>query len=262
MHALTWQVCPTWRAVSQSEAFWRDAAGHVWPHRRRVRATWRDEFIRLHRAGRNFRMGRSAHSHLMPSAAPAERTCCRLAVSDRHLTAGFLNGAVQLFDVPGGHHLAFYESHLQHDGLGPFSRAVSGLVFLADPDRLVFATHSGDVHVADVAEPVSRSERRACTGNVIDDGTMVDFTGNERWWVGLFAGVPGRAWHVWDVSSEQLVYVGGMLTDPDALLGWRMLTHLGGPVVGRARMPSPATVVGCTSSRIQVARCLLIIIIL
>ncbi|URD84954.1 Transcriptional regulator STERILE [Musa troglodytarum] len=86
----------------------------------------------------------------------------------------------------------------------------------------------------------------------MEDGTLVDFTGNGRWWVGLFAGVPGRSWHVWDAATEQLVYLGGTLTDPDAVLGWHMLIDLSSPVVGRVRIVEPGFAVGFTASSMEV----------
>lgn len=106
--------------------------------------------------------------------------------------------------------------------------------------------------MAAVDEPMAR---QAHIGNPMEDGPLVDFTCSEceggRWWVGLFAGVPGRSWHVWDGETEQLVYVGGLLTDPDAVMGWHMLTDWRIQSLGRVRIPEPGLAVGCTASRIQ-----------
>ncbi|XP_072986486.1 transcriptional regulator STERILE APETALA [Typha latifolia] len=251
--ATFFQVCSAWRAVSQSEMLWQDITCRIWRRQRRLAASWQIEFARLHCTGRNFRSRRSAHSLLLPATSPLLACCC-LALSDRHLAAGFLDGNVRLFDIPNGDAgpIATYHSHPEGDRLGRFSQTVSGLLFLSGPDRLVFACKDGNIHVADIEHPISGSSRRACVGNLVEDGTLVDFTGNDRWWVGLFAGVPGRSWHVWDVATEELMYVGGALTDPDAVLGWHMLTDLDGPIVARARMAAPGHVVGCTSSKIQV----------
>ncbi|KAK5784261.1 hypothetical protein PVK06_038784 [Gossypium arboreum] len=62
-------------------------------------------------------------------------------------------------------------------------------------------------------------------GNVLDDGALVDFTRCWRWWVGLYASVPGRAFHIWDCNAEELVYLNASLTDPEAMMGWHMLTE-------------------------------------
>ncbi|CAL9053718.1 unnamed protein product [Musa banksii] len=242
------QVCSSWRSVSRSELLWKDLCRRVWSRRRRALPSWRDEFIRLHRTAANFRARRSAHSHLLPPS-DAVISCRRLALSDHHLAAGFVDGSVRLFDLPSGRALATYSADPHRDRLGRFSQAISGIVLLAD-DRLAFASQDGDVHMASLG--ASGSVRRAHVGNLMEDGTLVDFTGNSRWWVGLLAGVPGRSWRVWDAASEQLVFVGGTLTDSDAILGWHMLTDLSSPVVGRAKIVEPGLVVGCTASTMEV----------
>ncbi|CAL9767101.1 unnamed protein product [Musa acuminata subsp. burmannicoides] len=243
------QVCSTWRAASLSELLWQDLTRRVWTSRDRSPPSWRDEFIRLHRTAANFRARRYAYSHLLPSS-PVALSCRRLALSDDHLAAGFLNGSVCLFDLPAGQLLATYWANPHLDRLGRFSRAISGIV-LAEPDeRLVFASQDGDVHVVRLS--IAGSVQRAHVGNLMEDGTLVDFTGNSRWWVGLFAGVPGRSWRVWDAATEQLVYVGGTLTDPDAVLGWHMLIDLSSPVVGRVRIVEPGFAVGFTDSSMEV----------
>lgn len=67
--------------------------------------------------------------------------------------------------------------------------------------------------------------------------------------MGLYAGLPGRAFQIWDAQTEQLVSVGGSLTDPDTVMGWHMLTELVEPV-GRIRVTEGEFVVACTSSRL------------
>ncbi|RWV76886.1 hypothetical protein BHE74_00056554 [Ensete ventricosum] len=244
-----WQVCSTWRAASRSELLWQHLTHRVWTSRRRSPPSWRDEFVRLHRTAANFRARRYAYSHLLPSS-PVALSCRRLTLSDHHLAAGFLNGSVCLFDLPAGQLLATYWPDPHIDRLGRFSRAISGIV-LAEPDeRLAFASQDGDVHVVSLS--VAGSVQRAHVGNLMEDGTLVDFTGKGRWWVGLFAGVPGRSWHVWDAATEQLVYVGGTLTDPDAVLGWHMLIDLSSPAVGRVRIVEPGFVIGCTASSMEI----------
>ncbi|XP_065036781.1 transcriptional regulator STERILE APETALA-like [Musa acuminata AAA Group] len=244
------QVCSTWRDVSRSELLWQDLCRRVWSRRRSSLPSWRDEFVRLHRTAANFRFRRCAYSQLLPASSDA-LSCRRLALSDHHLAAGFHDGSVLLFDLPAGQLLATYRADPHRDRLGRFSQAISGIILLAEPDEsLTFSSQDGDIHVASL--DVSGSVRRAHVGNLMEDGTLVDFTGDARWWVGLFAGVPGRSWHIWGADTEQLVYVGGTLTDSNAILGWHMLTDLSRPVLARTRIAEPGIVVGCTASSMEV----------
>lgn len=93
--------------------------------------------------------------------------------------------------------------------------------------------------------------RRARVGDVLNNGVLVEFAGCGRWWVGLFAGVPGRAFQIWDADVEQLVFIGGSLTDPETVTGWHMLTELTEPV-GRVRVTNRELAVACTSSQLVV----------
>lgn len=75
--------------------------------------------------------------------------------------------------------------HPHHrDRLGRFSRAVSGII-LSDV-QLVFASLDGDIHVVVIGD--AAPPRRAHLGDVVNDGALVDFTGCDQWWVGLYAG--------------------------------------------------------------------------
>ncbi|XP_042414566.1 transcriptional regulator STERILE APETALA-like [Zingiber officinale] len=241
------QVCPTWRAIAGSEFLWQVLCRRIWFRHRRSLPSWREEYIHFHRTAANFRAGRYVYSSLLPPSD--DLSCRRLALSDRHLAAGFLDGSVRLYDVPSGRLLATFRADPHRDRLGRFSQAISGLVLL--DDRLAFASQDGDVHVAELGSS-GAPPRRALAGNLVVDGTMVDFTGNARWWVGLFAGAPGHSWHVWDVATELLVFVGGGLMDHAAVVGWHMLTDVLKPVVGRARILEQGVVVGCTVSSMEV----------
>lgn len=53
--------------------------------------------------------------------------------------------------------------------------------------RLVFATLDGDIHAAVINGGVMML-RRVHMGDVVNDGSLVDFAGSNRWWVGLYAG--------------------------------------------------------------------------
>jgi hypothetical protein len=91
--------------------------------------------------------------------------------------------------------------------------------------------------------------RRAIIGDVVNNGVLVEFAGCSRFWVGLFAGHAGGAFQIWDTQTEQRVFVGGSLTDPEAVQGWHMLTELVEPV-GRVRVTEREFVVACTTSRL------------
>ncbi|MQM09304.1 hypothetical protein Taro_042171 [Colocasia esculenta] len=242
------QVCSSWHAVSHSELLWQNLTRRIWSRERRRLPTWRAEYARCHRTGHNFRRRICVHSTLFFDPA---LSCRRLTLSDRHLAAGFVDGSVRLFDLSTAALLAAFLPHPGRDILGSFSQSISGVLLLNRSSRLVYASQDGDIHVAPTRGNAMHAARRVRVGNAVEDGALVDFVGRDSWWVGLFAGVPGRSFHVWNAETEELVYVGGYLTDPDAVVGWHMLTELAGPV-GRIRFSDPATVVGCTGSRMQV----------
>ncbi|KAK6126951.1 hypothetical protein DH2020_039303 [Rehmannia glutinosa] len=247
------QVCSTWRAISNSDLLWQNLTRHIWNVRDLIhRNTWRDEYIYRHRTANNFRSRRYVYTtlHFVPTDNNNNNndglSCRRLALSDHHLAAGFSDGAVHLFHLSTGVHLStFYPQH--RDRLGRFSSAVSGII-LSDI-RLVFATLDGDIHMAVVngATPL----RRAHLGDVVNDGALVDFSGCDRWWVGLYAGVPDHAFHIWNSETEELVFIGGTLTDPEAVMGWHLLTELT-DIIGRIRVTNHDTAVACTSLRVVV----------
>ncbi|XP_041997875.1 transcriptional regulator STERILE APETALA-like [Salvia splendens] len=248
------QVCSTWRAISRSDLLWQNLARSIWNVRDLLllRESWREEYVYRHRTAAAFRSRRYEHAalHFDPTDNNNDDddglSCRRLALSNHHLAAGFSDGAVHLFHIPTLLHLfTFYPQH--RDRLGRFSSPVSGII-LSDA-RLVFATLDGDIHMAAVNGPSPL--RRAHLGDVVTDGALVDFAGCDRWWVGLYAGVPGRAFHIWNGETEELVSVGGSLTDPEAVMGWHMLTELTG-IIGRIRVVSGDMAVACTRDRVVV----------
>ncbi|XVE72550.1 hypothetical protein DITRI_Ditri11bG0047500 [Diplodiscus trichospermus] len=248
--ANVFQVCSTWQAVSRSEPLWHRLTSFIWGRTHRIHNWWREEYVYRHQTAQNFRAGRSFHEtlHFDPSDVniPDGLTCRCLTISDTHLACGFADGTVRLFELETRLHMGTFFPH-HGDRFGRFSRAVSGIV-IADP-RLIFATLDGDIHVAIIdGQPQAR---RAHMGNVVDDGALVDFTGCRRWWVGLYAGVPGRAVHIWDGNTEELVYVNATLTDPEAVMGWHMLTELT-ETIGRVRVTGQESAVACTSLRYMV----------
>ncbi|XWS36690.1 hypothetical protein CRYUN_Cryun20dG0107100 [Craigia yunnanensis] len=248
--ANVFQVCSTWLAVSRSDPLWQRLTSVVWGRTSCMQATWREEYRYRHQTAQNFRAGRSSHQTLHFDRSnvdiPDGLTCRCLTLSDTHLACGFADGTVRLFDLATRLHLCNFHPH-HRDRLGRFSRAVSGIIITNS--KLIFATLDGDIHVAIIdGQPHAR---RAHMGNVMDDGALVDFTGCGLWWVGLYAGAPGRAFHIWDGNTEELVYVNTTLTDPEAVMGWHTLTELT-ETIGRVRVTSLESAVACTSLRYMV----------
>ncbi|XP_027061280.2 transcriptional regulator STERILE APETALA [Coffea arabica] len=248
------QVCSTWRAVSRSDLLWQNLTRRIWNREQLLLThnTWAEEFIYWHRTANNFRLHGYAYATLQLLPADYNNnnegiSCTRLALSDHYLAAGLSNGSVCLFHVPNRLHVSTFHPH-HRDRLGRFSSSVSGII-LSDT-QVVFASLDGDIHVAMINYP--NPPRRAHPGEVVNDGALVDFTGSNRWWVGLYAGVPGRAFHVWNSETEELVFVGGSLTDPEAVMGWHLLTDQLTEFVGRIRVTSHEAAVGCTSLRVVV----------
>lgn len=243
-------MCSTWRAVSRSDLLWHRLTRRVWGRTQLIRDTWRDEYVYWHRTVSNFRHQRSSHATLNfdPSDVedPDGLICRCLTLSDTHLACGFADGAVRLFELATLLHVRTFRPQPREDRFGRFARAITGIVITNH--RLIFATLDGDIHVATIVNGPAHP-RRAHRGDAVNDGALVDFTGNGRWWVGLYAGVPGRAFHVWDGNTEQLVFVGGSLTDPESVMGWHMLIELA-EFVGRVRVTNQETAVACTNQRV------------
>lgn len=65
----------------------------------------------------------------------------------------------------------------------------------------------------------------------------------------LLIGVPNRSFHVRNGNTEELVFIGGTLTDPDAVDGWHLLTDLTGHI-GRICITRDDLAVGFTSRRV------------
>ncbi|GMH12567.1 hypothetical protein Nepgr_014408 [Nepenthes gracilis] len=253
--ATLFQVCSTWRAVSRSELLWQNLTRRIWNCSQLLRHSWREEYIYRHRTAQNFRLRRYVHTVLQfDDQGPEDNgvgdnlLCLRLTLSDHHLAAGFSDGSVRLFNL---HSLLLLHTYrpFPRDLLGVFSRAVSGIILTLP--QLIFASLDGDIHVSLFDNGGPGPTRRALLGNVVNDGALVDFTGCNRFWVGLYAGVPGRAIHIWDGESEELLFVGETLTDPEAVIGWHTLTALT-EFVGRVRIMNQELAVACTSLRVLV----------
>ncbi|CAA7016047.1 unnamed protein product [Microthlaspi erraticum] len=248
--ANVFRVCTTWQAVSRSDHLWQLISRQVWARTRLMHDTWRDEFIYRHRTATNFRSRNYVRSTLDFDTSdvdePDSLSCRCLTLSDLYLAAGFADGTVRLFLLNNRLHVRTLRPPLR-DRFGRFSRAVSGIVI--SDSRLVFATMDGDIHVAEI-NGVGTHTRTAYAGDIVNDGALVDFAGCGRYWVGLFAGVPGRAFHIWDCNSEETTFVGGSLTDPEAVMGWHTLTELT-TSLGRLRISGGETAVACTRWRIM-----------
>ncbi|KAK1353781.1 Transcriptional regulator STERILE APETALA [Heracleum sosnowskyi] len=242
------QVCSTWRAVSNSDLLWQNLTRRIWHCNNLRHNTWHEEYVYHHRLARNFHARRYLYNtlHLGPADDNNNNeslVCRRLTISDYYLAAGFSDGTVRLFHLPNMLYLSTFRPQ-NRNRLGHFSPAVSGIILTET--QIVFASLDGDIHVAmtDSAIP----PRRAHLGDVVNDGALVDFNGCTQWWVGLYAGVPGRAFHVWNGVTEELVFIGGTLTDHEAVRGWHLLTELT-ELIGRVRLTSRELAVACTSLR-------------
>lgn len=237
---------------------WNNLTAQIWNGAHLTRPTWRDEFIFRHQTYLNFQNRQYNYTLLhfndpndaVPTSStdtdPDALTCRCLALSDYHLAAGFSDGAVRLFHLQTRVHVTTLRPFVR-PRLGRYSPAVSGIIITHQGSRLVFATLDGDIHVfiIDGGTPL----RRAHVGDVVTNGALVDFSGCDSWWVGLFAGVPEQAFHIWNSVSEELLFVVGRLTDPEALIGWHMLTEFTEPL-GRVRVTSRETAIACTSIRL------------
>lgn len=213
-----------------------------------MRDTWQREYINCHRTARNFETGRLSSS--TPQFDPSEQRrhlmCRCLTISDNRLACGYVDGSVRVFDLVTYDHVSTFLSDHGHL-LGPFSRSVSGIV-ITDSD-ITFARLDGDIYVGAINVHGHSQARRAVSGFVMNNGVLVGFAGTARWWVGLFAGIAGRAFQVWNAESGERVFVGGSLTDPETVMGWHMLTELVDPV-GRVRVTEGEFVVACTGLRL------------
>lgn len=56
---------------------------------------------------------------------------------------------------------------------------------------------------------------------------------------------------MWNSETEELIFVGGSLTDPEAVMGWHMLNELTN-FIGRVRVTSHESAVACTNVRVMV----------
>ncbi|GLJ23764.1 hypothetical protein SUGI_0450800 [Cryptomeria japonica] len=249
------QVCSTWRTISHSEILWEALVQDVWEwdtsQTTRRPQSWRDEYIRLHSTASNFRHNRAKYTLIEyevssdSSGNGAGAVCRCLTLSPEYLAVGFFDGAVRIFSLTSKECVNTMKPP-HENRLGPLSRAISGIVI--NDDRVVFASFDGNVFVGEV---LTGLVRRAHVGNVVNDGTLVDFTGSEKFWVGLYAGIPGHACHIWDAVTEQLVFNAGDITDSEALRGWRLLTEQA-ERIGRVRVNRDGILLTATRFKVTV----------
>ncbi|GLJ23772.1 hypothetical protein SUGI_0451080 [Cryptomeria japonica] len=243
------QVCSTWRTISHSEILWEALTRHVWDRTQARTQSWRDEYIRLHLTASNFRHNRATYTSIeyevsSDSDSNGAGAACRcLALSPEYLAVDFFDGALRVFSLEGKECVCTMKPN-HENRLGPLSRAVAGIVMYGN--TVVFASFDGNVFVGNV---LTGHFRCASLGNVVNDGTLVDFTGCGRFWVGLCAGSPGHAYHIWDAATEQLVLNDGDITDLEALRGWRLLTEQGGRI-GRVGINSNGILLTATKMKL------------
>ncbi|KAF2284798.1 hypothetical protein GH714_030590 [Hevea brasiliensis] len=208
------QVCRTWRAVSSSDLLWHRLSRRIWGRTHLLHDTWHQEYIYRHRTAGNFRNRITTHFTLHYDPADVDDP-----------------------DDPDAHTcrcLALSDHYLA-------CGFADGAVRLFD---LHTRLHSRTFR----PEPRDRLGRfsRAVSGIIINDARLIFATLD-----GLHAGVPGRAFHIWDGNTEQLTFVGGALTDPNSVLAWHTLAELT-ELVGRVRVTNHESAVACTSQRLMV----------
>ncbi|KAL2938561.1 Transcriptional regulator STERILE APETALA [Bienertia sinuspersici] len=241
-------VCTTWRAVSRSELLWQNLVRIVWNSTTLLHTTWRDQFIYLHRTSRNFQVSRYFYTVVRPSDHPLAAMpggdegggaadqlpilCVRLVLAHDHLAVGSQMAPYASSTSPRASTFALFNRFF----------VIAWASSLRPYRALYFNLNLSWIW--------SQPGRRAYLGDVVNDGALVDFTGCGRFWVGLYAGVPGRAFRVWDAESEELLFMDGSLTNPESVMGWHMLTEIRPTeFVGRIRIVPHGLAVGATSLR-------------
>ncbi|KAF5741373.1 transcriptional regulator STERILE APETALA [Tripterygium wilfordii] len=246
-------VSSTWRAASQSELLWERLVRVVWGKTMRVRPTWREEYIYNHRIARNFRTGRARHYELRFDHSDIRNlfdgtTCRCVALTDTYLACGFLDGAVRVFDVASRQEIRTFRPLERDFRIGAFAASISGIILTGH--KIVFSTLDGDIHAAMINEetPV----RRIRMGEYVRDGSCASFAGNERFWVGMYAGMPNRSFCVWDAATEEILFFGGNFMDHYAgTSGLNMVTDWA-EFLARVRVNSEGIACACTHSRVAV----------
>ncbi|KAH7436759.1 hypothetical protein KP509_05G035100 [Ceratopteris richardii] len=247
------QVCRSWRAVSYSQSLWRRLCLSIWNRDAQLReSSWHQTFITLHRTAVNFSTG-SAERYLLDSDSLANHndataSCRRLAISSDHLAGGFSDGSLCVFSLDSKDCVCSFQT-FHESVIGTHSRTIIGIILPDDEETVTFACMDGSVFKADIAPGAPC--RRVLMGNYVEDGILADFSGNASKWAGLYAGVRGRALRVWDAYSEELVYVGGCMTDADAYAGWTMLVD-NADNIGRVKVTRDRLLVVATRSKLCV----------
>ncbi|KAK8934865.1 hypothetical protein KSP39_PZI014234 [Platanthera zijinensis] len=89
---------------------------------------------------------------------------------------------------------------------------ITGLVQTSN--RLIFASEERDIYITQIN--VCEIQTHVCiirSGDIDEDGSLVDFIDDGRWWVVLFDKLEGFSWRVWDREIEQEVYVGDFIVN-------------------------------------------------
>ncbi|KAI5069574.1 hypothetical protein GOP47_0015875 [Adiantum capillus-veneris] len=251
------QVCSSWRAVFYSESLWRSLCIAVWREEARgVEESWQDTYIRLHRTASNFWRGRAEHSLLdyqvsSDSNELGDRgdgsVCRRLALSREYVAGGFSDGSLRIFSLASKECISTLEP-FHESVIGPHSTSVAGISLAFNDGTVAFASMDGSVFAGDIAAGACR---RVETSNYVNDGILVDFSGSSSRWAALYAGVRGRALHVWNAYTEELLHIGGDMTDADAYAGWSLLVN-NADHIGRVRISQDTLAVVATRSKLCV----------
>ncbi|MCO5586512.1 hypothetical protein L7F22_040452 [Adiantum nelumboides] len=253
------KVCSSWRAVFYSESLWRNLCISVWKLESSHGAlSWQETYRRLHRTASNFANGRAEHclveyeEHSSDSddGSGGGFACRRLALSSEYVAGGFSDGALRIFSLASRECICTLEPF--HESIiGPHSTNIAGITLASNDGAVAFASMYGSVFVGDIGAAEAASCRRVQVGDYVNDGILVDFTGSSSRWVGLYAGARGRALHVWDAYTEELLHIGGDMTDGDAYAGWSLLVD-NADHIGRVRISEDRLAVVATRSKLCV----------
>ncbi|KAJ7513776.1 hypothetical protein O6H91_23G013700 [Diphasiastrum complanatum] len=251
--ANVFRVCSTWRNVSRSELLWKNLCRAIWHVENRYEGlSWRQQYVRVHLTSLNFKKGNPKH-HILDYETSQEsnengigNVCRCLAISGRYMAGGFFDGSVRIFDLRSRLCISTMKSG-HEDRFGPLSRAIAGL--FVELETVVFASLEGSVFTANIFQSFPRC---VYVGNVIQDGALINFTGSNRWWVGLYAGSPGNCIRIWDATSQETVFRGGNIMDNDAMSGWNLFVEQAGQI-GRVQISNDALLVAASRTSLNIS---------
>ncbi|KAL8497598.1 hypothetical protein ACS0TY_021076 [Phlomoides rotata] len=164
------QVCPTWKTISDFERLWRNLTQNV----------WNTCFVRHgRRSSSTANVPLSIFGKVVSPLTTIGSFATKDTVATAHITVGFNDGSVELFRL-----WRLRRTYYTGRNEGLYSSVIIGII-LSD-DTLVFSTMDDLTKVQNFNDGTWRRAR--VEENVENDGVMIDLSGNNRWWIGLFIG--------------------------------------------------------------------------